>query len=343
MRNKPRQLEATHGESGIAACQPEAGQEFAELTGVESMGRKNIEEAADSVPSRMIWIPGGTFAMGSEDVAFPNAKPVHDVTMSGFWMDEHEVTNAEFAEFVQATGYATVAERPLGPTGFPRMPADKLVPGSGMFAATAQPVSLDNPLQWRRYAPGASWRQPNGASSSVKAQPNNPVVHVCYEDALAYATWAGKCLPTEAEWEHAARGGKEQQHYYWGGEVKLGGKWVANIHQGHFLGRNTGADGYVGAALVKSHPPNPYGLYDMEGNVWEWCSDYYRPDYYQRNAKEDPKGLVKSYDPDEPGAVKRVQQGALSCAATNTVPATGQVAVGRAKYSVAPATSDLDV
>ncbi|RDV16057.1 formylglycine-generating enzyme family protein [Pontibacter diazotrophicus] len=294
------------GESGIAVCKPEAKQQFAVLGGVESRGEENNEETTDTVPSRMVWIPGGTFAMGAEDAAFPDAKPVHDVTLSGFWMDEHEVTNAEF---VQATGYVTVAERPLNPADFPGVPADKLVPGSGVFVATAQPVSLDNPLQWWQYVPGASWRQPMGQGSAGKAMPNEPVVHVSYEDALAYATWAGKRLPTEAEWEYAARGGKEQQPYYWGNEVKPYGKWVANIYQGHFPDRNTGADGYVGAAPVKSYPPNPYGLYDMDGNVWEWCSDYYRPDYYQHSAKENPKGPASSYDPEEPGTVKRVQRG----------------------------------
>lgn len=299
----------SEGESRIAVCQPEAKQQFSKSSVVASKGEERVEETTDTVLSRMVWIPGGTFAMGSEDDAFPDAKPVHTVTLNGFWMDEHEVTNAVFAEFVQATGYVTMAERPLNPADFPGVPADLLVPGSGVFVATAQPVSLDNPLQWWQYAPGASWRQPMGQGSAARAQPNEPVVHVSYEDALAYATWAGKRLPTEAEWEYAARGGIKQQQYYWGNEVKPEGKWAANIYQGHFPDRNTGADGFVGAAPVKSYPPNPYGLFDMEGNVWEWCSDYYRPDYYQHSAKENPKGPASSYDPDEPGTVKRVQRG----------------------------------
>lgn len=296
------------GES-IPICQMEPKQQFINVSCGLDKAEGEGRAIPDTIPSRMVWIPGGTFAMGSEDPAFPDAGPVHDVTLKGFWMDEHEVTNAEFTAFVEATGYVTVAERPLNPADFPGVPADKVVPGSGIFVPPAQPVSLDNPLQWWQYAPGASWRQPQGQGSSAKAQPNDPVVHVSYEDALAYATWAGKRLPTEAEWEYAAKGGMQHEKYYWGDKIKPEGKWVANIYQGHFPDKNTVEDGFIGVAPVKSYTSNPYGLYDMEGNVWEWCSDYYRPDYYRYSAKANPKGPQTSYDPDEPGAVKRVQRG----------------------------------
>ncbi|GEO07454.1 hypothetical protein AAE02nite_51180 [Adhaeribacter aerolatus] len=273
------------------------------------MNAAEIAPQTDTVETKMVWIPGGTFQMGSNDAAFPDSQPMHPVTVDGFWMDEHEVTNAEFAKFVQTTGYVTVAERQLNPADFPGVPAENVVPGSGVFTPTSQAVPLDNPLQWWQYVPGASWRHPQGPESSVKSQPNKPVVQVSYEDAAAYAKWAGKRLPTEAEWEFAAQGGRGQQKYYWGNELKPGGKWMANIYQGNFPDKNTGEDGFIGAAPVKSYPANAYGLYDMDGNVWEWCNDYYRPDYYQMSPAKNPQGPENSFDPDEPGAVKRVQRG----------------------------------
>ncbi|MGN6438332.1 MAG: formylglycine-generating enzyme family protein [Agriterribacter sp.] len=259
----------------------------------------------DSV--KMLWIPGGTFQMGSED--FPDAKPVHKVTVSGFWMDEHEVTNAQYEAFVKATGYKTVAERPLNPADFPGVPADKLVPGSAVFTPPAHKVSLDNPLQWWQYVNHASWQHPEGPSSNIDKRKNEPAVHISYEDAAAYAKWAGKRLPTEAEWEFAARGGKQYARYYWGEELKPGGKWIANIFQGSFPEGNTKEDGFAGVAPVKTFAPNNYGLYDMDGNVWEWCEDYYRPDYYKNSPAQNPTGPSDSFDPDEPGTVKRVQRG----------------------------------
>jgi formylglycine-generating enzyme len=255
----------------------------------------------------MVYIPGGTFLMGADE--FPDARPVHQVSVDGFYMDEHEVTNAQYAEFVQATGYKTIAERPLNPADYPGVPLDKLVPGSAVFTPTVTAVSLENPLQWWTYAPGASWAHPTGQGSTIKGRENYPVVHVSYEDAAAYAKWAGKRLPTEAEWEYAARGGKGEHTYYWGDELKPGNKWVANIYQGSFPNNNTKEDGFAGAAPVKSFQANPYGLYDMDGNVWEWCQDYYRPDTYQNSAAKNPRGPADSYDPDEPGVVKRVQRG----------------------------------
>ncbi len=269
----------------------------------------SVNNAAPSKPGykEMVFINGGTFSMGSAD--FPDAMPVHAVTVNSFWMDAHEVTNAAFAAFVKATGYITVAERKLNPADYPGVPADKLVPGSAVFTPPAKKVSLDNPLQWWQYVPGASWKHPKGAMSSISRNPNDPVVHIAYEDAAAFAKWAGKRLPTEAEWEYAAGAGSSQQPYYWGSELKPAGKWMANIFQGSFPEGNTAEDGYTTLAPVKSFPANKYGLYDMEGNVWEWCSDLYRPDYYASSPGLNPRGPTNSYDPDEPGAEKHVQRG----------------------------------
>jgi len=266
----------------------------------------NVNQGKDDTTD-MKWIRGGKFLMGADE--FPDSRPMHEVVVDGFYIDEHEVTNAEFARFVVATNYKTVAERPLNPADYPGVPADKLVPGSAVFTPTVTSVSLDNPLQWWNYVPGASWSQPEGKGSSVKGRENYPVIHVSYEDAAAYAKWAGKRLPTEAEWEYAAQGGKGNHTYYWGDELKPANKWTANIYQGNFPDKNTKEDGYEGAAPVKSFPPNSYGLYDMDGNVWEWCQDLYRPDYYQKSVAKNPQGPKDSYDPDEPNAVKRVQRG----------------------------------
>lgn len=261
------------------------------------------------VSTKMVYIPAGTCMMGTDDPSFPDAQPVHKVVLKGFWMDEHEVTNADFARFVAATHYTTVAERQLDPKDFPGVPVESLVPGSGVFTPTAKPVSLDNPMQWWKYEPGASWQHPLGKKSNIEDHDSFPVVQVSYEDAMAFATWAGKRLPTEAEWEYAAQGNQPGRKYYWGNELKPGGKWMANIYQGSFPDHNTGEDGFIGIAPVKSFPANGYGLYDMDGNVWEWCNDFYRPDYYSRSPADNPQGPADSYDPDEPNMVKRVQRG----------------------------------
>ena len=289
-----------HLEDRHKACGPPSHVPVSGNYGIQDLSRNEGS-------TEMKWVPGGTFQMGSDD--FDDSKPVHAVTVNGFWMDEHEVTNAQFDKFVKATGYITVAERPLNPKDYPGVPVEKLVPGSAVFVAPTHKVSLNDPLQWWEYRAGANWRHPLGPSSTIRAREKEPVVQICYEDAAAYAKWAGKRLPTEAEWEFAAWGGRKKNKYYWGNELKPDGKWVANIFQGSFPDHNTVDDGYKTVASVKSFPANPYGLYDMEGNVWEWCADLYRPDYYKISPAKNPHGPDNSYDPDEPGTIKHVQRG----------------------------------
>lgn len=275
----------------------------------------NATPAPDPAPAGMVWIPGGTFSMGCEDCGMPDALPVHLVTVDGFWMDRTPVTNAEFERFVQATNYLTVAERPLDPGDFPGVPPDKLVPGSAIFVPTSTPVPLDNPLQWWRYTPGANWKHPAGPRSSLKGRQDHPVVHVAFEDAVAYAKWAGRRLPTEAEFEFAARGGLDRQKYPWGNDMHPGGKAAANTWQGQFPARDMAEDGYLGTSPVTAFAPNGFDLHDMGGNVWQWCADWYRPDAYSARAQagaaaaRNPPGPVDSFDPQEPGAAKRVTRG----------------------------------
>ncbi len=257
----------------------------------------------------MVWIPAGSFEMGEADPMFPDAKPVHRVQLDGFWMDKTEVTNAQFARFVNATGYRTVAERPPDPKDFPGADPSMLVPGSLVFTPPEGPVSLEQHYSWWRYQRGASWRQPEGPGSSIRGRDNHPVVHVCWYDAVEYAKWASKRLPTEAEWEYAARGGLEQKHYAWGNELQPDGRWMTNIWQGQFPRENTRADGYERTAPAGTYPANGYGLHDMAGNVWEWCSDWYRPDYYNISPRHNPQGPDTSYDPNEPAIPKKAQRG----------------------------------
>lgn len=265
----------------------------------------------------MIKIPGGTFTMGSEDARLPDAQPLHAVTVSGFWLDATPVTNREFAAFVAATGYLTVAERPLLAADFPGVPEDQLLPGSIVFLPPAHAVSLDDPSHWWKYTPGAYWREPEGPGSHIDQRMDHPVVHVCYEDAVAFCAWRGKRLPTEAEFEFAARGGSEQSQYAWGNELTPNAQWPANIWQGHFPHVNTQEDGFFGTSPVRAFAPNPYGLYDISGNVWQWCSDWYSPDYYamlSRHGTTDPKGPDTSFDPYEPDVAKKVQRsGSFLC------------------------------
>jgi formylglycine-generating enzyme required for sulfatase activity len=228
-------------------------------------------------------------------------------------MDETDVTNEEFEKFVKATSYVTIAEKTPTKEEFPDAPPENLVAGSVVFTPPPQPVPLDNHYRWWSYVKGADWRHPEGPLSTIKGRGNYPVVHVAYPDAVAYAKWAGKRLPTEAEWEFAARGGLSGKTFAWGDEFKPKGKHMANTYQGQFPVKDTGEDGFAGISPVKSFPPNGYGLYDMSGNVWQWCSDWYRPDYYVRLAANgvarNPQGPDSSFDPAEPTEKKRVQRG----------------------------------
>src|SRR5262249_40740572 len=231
-----------------------------------------------------------------------------------FYMDKTDVTNTQFAKFVRATGYVTVAERIPRAQDFPGAPPENLVVGSVVFTPPKRPVPLDDHFQWWTYRKGANWRHPSGPTSNLKGKENYPVVQVAYEDAEAYATWAGKRLPTEAEWEFAARGGLAGEPFVWGNTFRPNGKWMANTHQGHFTDTDTGEDGNKGISPSAQYPPNRYGLYEMAGNVWQWTSDWYRPDYYRELARiggvtRNPQGPTAPYDPSEPGQPKKVHRG----------------------------------
>ncbi len=252
----------------------------------------------------MVWIEGGRFLMGS-DTHYPEEAPAHPVQVGSFWMDATVVTNADFARFVAKTGYLTVAERPLDPKQFPDANPEMLVPGGLVFNKVRRPVDLNNFRNWWSYVPGACWRHPQGPQSSLSGLSDHPVVQIAYEDALAYARWAGKDLPTEAEWEFAARGGLEGADYAWGDELTPGGKHLANTWQGEFPWQNLCTDGFEGAAPVKSFPANGYGLYEMTGNVWEWTADWYRDRHKKPNTQKsccmpvNPHGpsVEHSFDP----------------------------------------------
>jgi formylglycine-generating enzyme required for sulfatase activity len=225
----------------------------------------------------MAWVPGGTFAMGSEQF-YPEERPVRSVAVEGFWIDRQPVTVAQFARFVGETGYTTVAERPLDPADYPDADPAALVPGSLVFHKTPGPVDLDDVRAWWRYVPGAFWRAPEGPGSTAAGRHRHPVTHIAYEDAAAYAAWIGKELPTEPEWERAARGGLEGKVFAWGDELNPSGRLMANTWQGEFPWQNLRADGFEGTSPVGTFPPNGYGLYDMTGNVWEWTADLYAAD-----------------------------------------------------------------
>ena len=224
----------------------------------------------------MVWIDGGSFQMGSEDF-YPEERPVHRVEVAGFWIDRHQVTVAEFRRFVKATDYVTVAERPLDPAMYPDADPSLLVPGALVFHKTAGPVDLNDYRNWWSYVPGASWRHPEGPDSTLHGRERHPVTQIAYEDAEGYAAWADKELPTEAEWEFAARGGLEGTAFTWGDDHFPKGKAMANTWQGEFPWENQLLDGFAGTSPVEKFPPNGYGLYDMAGNVWEWTSDFFAP------------------------------------------------------------------
>ena len=242
--------------------------------GVVGESRTNARRPA-SVAAGMVFIPSGTFRMGS-DVHYPEEAPAHNVRVDGFWIDPYAVTNADFRTFVDATGYVTLAERPADATDYPDAKPELLAPSSVMFRKADGPVDLSNHFNWWTYVAGADWRHPRGPASSLQGQWKHPVVHVAYEDALAYAQWAGKDLPTEAEWEHAARGGLDGAEYAWGDEMTPGGKPMANTWQGEFPWQNLAEDGYEWTAPVGSFAPNGHGLYEMCGNTWEWTSDFFQ-------------------------------------------------------------------
>jgi len=222
----------------------------------------------------MRWVPGGTFLMGSEDF-YPEERPVRPVAVEGFWMDEHLVTAADFRRFARATGYVTLAERSPNAVDYPDADPALLVPGSLVFRKTAGPVRLDDYRSWWEYMPRASWRRPGGPGTTINGRDRHPVVHIAYEDAQAYATWVGKALPTETEWERAARGGLDGKTFAWGDEHFPDGKPVANTWQGEFPWQNLKLDGFEGTSPVGSFAPNGYGLYDMCGNVWEWTTSWF--------------------------------------------------------------------
>jgi sulfatase modifying factor 1 len=271
----------------------------------------------------MIWIPRGTFLMGS-DGHYPEEAPAHAVTVEGFWMDRHTVTNHQFAQFVRKTGYVTVAERTPDPAAYPGAKPEMLVPASSVFRQPPHRVDLRNHYNWWTYVPGANWRHPQGPGSSIKKRPDHPVVHVAWEDAEAYAQWAGKDLPTEAEWEFAARGGLDGATYAWGEELTPAGRWMANTWQGEFPVENLKQDGFEGTAPVGSFPPNGYGMLDMIGNVWEWTTDWYQAHAEIAHAcctVDSPRGgdREQSHDPQLPDVPipRRVMKGGSHLCAPN--------------------------
>lgn len=264
---------------------------------------------ASAEPANMVWIPGGEFTMGNEQrMSRPNERPAHRVRLDPFWIDRHHVTNAEFRKFVEATGYVTTAERkPEWETirvqvfpGTPKPADDAFIAGAMVFVSTPEPVPLDDWSQWWRFVPGANWRHPQGPSSTIEGKDNHPVVQVSYEDAQAYAKWIGKRLPTEAEWEMAARGGLDKASYSWGDDFTLNGKPMANTFRGTFPVVTTKTLGIAGTTAVATYPPNGFGLYDMAGNAWQWVADWYRSDAFQMESQQNlamnPQGPRDSYD-----------------------------------------------
>lgn len=271
----------------------------------------------------MIRIPGGVFTMGSDD-HYPEEAPAHRARVEGFWMDDAAVTNADFERFVEATGYVTLAERTPNAADYPGALPEMLSPGSVVFVKPRGPVDLSNRYAWWTWVKRACWLRPEGKGSSNKLRMDHPVVHVAFEDALAYAAWAGKSLPTEAEWEFAARGGLEGAEFAWGDELTPNGEYLANFWQGEFPRVNEMRDGYARTAPVRSFPPNPYGLYEMIGNVWEWTSDYYAVHGASASSgccgvRDAPRGGTRegSMDPREPGRIPRrvTKGGSFLCAA----------------------------
>jgi formylglycine-generating enzyme required for sulfatase activity len=270
---------------------------------------------ASSCPDGMVFISGGSFTIGADNSEFVEEQAAEDISVSPFCIDQHEVTNGEFAEFVAATGYVTVAERPLSKEQFPNLPDEQRAAGSLVFQPPAEDSRQIAYLSWWHWTPGANWRHPYGPGSDIEGKDNYPVVHIAYEDAVAYANWAGKTLPTEAQWEFAARGGLKNKKFTWGNEYSAK---KANTWQGIFPFFNTKEDNYIGTAPVGSYPPNRYGLYDMTGNVWEWTSDWFAVSHANKAHSSDPTGPAQeeSFDPKKPadGAMHVVKGGSYLCA-----------------------------
>ena len=305
------------------------------VTAVKKPTTDSLKSCCSKIPSRfnvfgqkvdkhdgMVWIPAGNFMMGGDnEQARKDEYPKHGVKVNGFYMDATEVTNAQFSEFVKATGYITTAEKDINweeiksqvPPNTPKPPDSVLKAASLIFVPTKSEVNLNDYSQWWAWTRGANWKHPNGPNTDIIGKDNFPVTHVSWDDAVAYSKWAGKRLPTEAEWEYAARGGLVNNTYSWGKTFEESGESKCNFWQGNFPYLNLNKDGFMGAAPVKSFAPNGYGLYDVAGNVWEWCADLYNNDYYTQLGKVkfsvNPKGPTKSFDPDEPLISKRVMRG----------------------------------
>jgi formylglycine-generating enzyme len=309
------------------------------------------DATAVSNADSMVLIPGGTFMMGGDnEQAAEDEYPKHSVFLDSFWMDTHEVTNAEFARFVKATGYITTAERKPDweemkktlPPDVQKPDESQLVAASLVFSPPKEAVDLNDYSQWWKWVPGADWKHPEGPESNIINKENYPVVHVSWEDATAYCKWANKKLPTEAQWEYAARGGLTNDIYPWGNEPVNAGKPKANTWEGNFPNYNSLADGFAGLAPVGSFKPNGYGLYDMAGNVWEWCADWYRNDYYKtlstQGTVHNPQGPPEGYDPDEPYMPKKtIRGGSFMC---NESYCTGYRVARRMKTSPDSGTSN---
>ncbi len=274
-----------------------------------------VVSADRSEPVGMVWIERGSFTMGGVG-HHRDEGPPHEVTVSGFWIDRYEVTNAQFAQFVADTDYVTVAERVPDPLRHPELPVEFLVPGSVVFVPPTDLQSGGSLANWWQFVADADWRHPYGSGSTIMGLDNHPVVHIAYEDAVAYAQWLGRSLPTEAQWEYAARGGLQGATYAWGEKLKPNDTWQANTWQGLFPIRNTNEDGYVGAAPVGCFAANGYGLHDMSGNVWEWTKNWYQPGHRDEQS-EDPVGPMRSFDPRQPNASVRVIKGGSYLCAPN--------------------------
>lgn len=317
-KNNTNVQSAATEKKDLSCCDAKLPKRFGAITGIDSLGSKEPEGKASH--EGMKFIPTGDFTMGASDnEGRPDEYPAHDVKVDGFWIDETEVTNAQFARFVKATGYVTQAERKPDweelkkqlPPGTPKPAEALLQPASLTFKKPVKRININDVSQWWSWTEGASWKHPQGPKSDIIGKDNYPVTQVSWIDAAAYAKWAGKRLPTEAEWEYAARGGLKSKKYPWGDEDLATGKIKANTWQGEFPYTDLKTDGFASVAPVKSFAANGYGLYDMSGNVWEWTADWYTPDYYktQKGKQNNPKGPAESFDPDEPTIPKKIIRG----------------------------------